>query len=166
MQTAPRPTSPQQRAPSTAPDAAHAEKPDLTKRALAALLDGVVGVVLSVVPWIGGLLGAAYWLVRDGLDLEFMDGRSIGKKIMKLRPVRLDGLPASIETSVKRNWMFAVGGIASFFSNLSVVGLLLVIPLSLVALGLVLFEVFKVITDDSGRRLGDTMAGTKVVETS
>lgn len=141
-----------------------AGKADLSKRFIAALIDGAIAFVVGLIPFIGGFIGAGYWLVRDGLELEFMDRRSIGKKIMKLRPVRLDGLPMDIPTSVKRNWMFALGGVIQVLLFIPILGWLLMIPVAFIALGLGLFEIYKVVTDPQGRRLGDTMGGTKVIE--
>jgi uncharacterized RDD family membrane protein YckC len=139
-------------------------KADLGKRAIAALIDGVLAMIIGMVPVVGGIAAAAYWLVRDGLEVDFMDGRSIGKKLMKLRPVRLDGQPMDIETSVRRNWMFAFGGLVSLLLFIPILGWLLAIPVGLVALALGLLEIFRVVTDDQGRRLGDSMAQTRVVE--
>ncbi len=139
-------------------------KADLSKRFIAAVIDAAIAFVIGFIPFIGGLIGAAYWLVRDGLELDFMDGRSVGKKIMKLRPVRLDGLPMDIPTSVKRNWMFSLGGVIQVLLFIPILGWLLMIPVAFVALGLGLFEIYKVVTDAQGRRLGDSMGGTKVIE--
>lgn len=139
-------------------------KADLSKRFIAAVIDCVVGVVIGMIPFIGGLIAAAYWLVRDGLELEFMDGRSIGKKVMKLRPVRLDGLPMDIPTSVRRNWMFAFGGVVQLLMFIPILGWLMMVPVAILALALGLLELYKVVTDPEGRRLGDTMARTKVIE--
>jgi uncharacterized RDD family membrane protein YckC len=152
-----------------APTSAHAAalaggKADLGKRFLAMLIDAALAIVVSFIPVIGGIAGAAYWLVRDGLEFEFMDRRSIGKKVMKLRPLRLDGAPMDIETSVRRNWMFGLGGIVSILLFIPFIGWLLMIPVGLLALALGLFELFKVLTDEQGRRLGDSMARTKVIE--
>ena len=61
------------------------KKADLGKRFLAVLIDAGIAVVVSFVPVIGGLAAAAYWLIRDGLALDFMDHRSVGKKLMDLR---------------------------------------------------------------------------------
>lgn len=141
-----------------------AGKADLSKRFIAAVIDCVIGFVIGMIPFIGGLIGAAYWLVRDGLEVEFMDRRSIGKKVMKLRPVRLDGRPMDIATSVRRNWMFAIGGIVQLLMFIPILGWLLMIPVALVALALGLLELYKVLTDPQGRRLGDSMAGTRVIE--
>ena len=92
-----------------APEAGPPAKPDIGKRAIAVIIDAVIAVVVGLIPIAGGIVATAYWLVRDGLDLEFMDHRSIGKKVMKLRPVTLDGQPLDIATSIKRNWMFGLG---------------------------------------------------------
>jgi uncharacterized RDD family membrane protein YckC len=83
---------------------------------------------------------------------------------MKLRPIRLDGQPMTIETSARRNWMFALGGVAWFLKYIPIFGWLLLPLVGIAALALGLYELFRVITDPQGRRLGDTMAGTKVIE--
>jgi uncharacterized RDD family membrane protein YckC len=141
-------------------------KADLTKRFLAALIDGGLSFVVGFVPVIGGLVAAAYMLLRDGLELEFMDRRSIGKKVMKLRPVRLDGQPMDLVASAKRNWMFALGGIISLLMFIPFLGWLLMIPVALAALALGIIELVLVITDAQGRRLGDKIAATQVIEVS
>jgi len=139
------------------------QKADLGKRIPAALIDGLLTFVIGWIPFIGGIIAAAYWLVRDGLELDFMDRRSIGKKLMKLRPVTLDGTPMDIMTSAKRNWMFALGGVAQLLIY-TIIGILLAIPLIFVAFLLGILELILVITDDEGRRLGDKIANTMVIE--
>jgi uncharacterized RDD family membrane protein YckC len=143
-------------------------KADLGKRFVAYLIDELLAGVMMSIPYIGGIAGAAYLLVRDGLELDFMDHRSLGKKLMKLRPVRLDGKPVDIATSIRRNWMFALGGALSLLTFIPVLGwvvaLILVIPLILASLVIGLIEVIRVFTDPRGRRLGDAMADTVVVE--
>lgn len=139
-------------------------KPDTSKRIVAAVIDCVVAAVLNMIPALGGLIAAAYWLVRDGLEIDFMDRRSIGKKVMKLRPVRLDGQPMDIATSARRNWMFALGGVVWFLKYIIILGWLLIGPVLLAAVALGFYELYRVITDPQGRRLGDVMAGTKVIE--
>lgn len=140
------------------------------------LLDSLIAGVGAGVFWIGGfrmygiglLLGAAYILVRDGLELDFMDNRSIGKKIMKLRPQRLDGKPMDIETSVRRNWTLALSMAISGLSYLigGWGGLFFLSALAGLAGLLGLAEAILVLTDNEGRRIGDKMAETKVVEVS
>jgi len=139
------------------------QKADLGKRIPAALIDGILAFVIGFIPFIGGLIGTAYWCVRDGMEIDFMDQRSIGKKVMKLRPVTLDGTPMDIMTSIKRNWMFALGGVAQVLAY-TIIGLIIAIPLAMVVFLLVILELILVITDDEGRRLGDKIANTMVIE--
>lgn len=143
-------------------------KADLGKRAVALIIDAVIAFVVGLIPYVGPLVGAAYWLVRDGLEFDFADRRSVGKKLMKLRPVRLDGQPMDIGASIRRNWMFAAGAVFGLLNLIGVIGwivaAILVIPLGLAAFALGVFEIIKVFTDAKGRRLGDNMAGTQVIE--
>jgi uncharacterized RDD family membrane protein YckC len=139
-------------------------KADIGKRAVAMIIDALIALVVGLVPIAGGIAATAYWLVRDGMEFDFMDRRSIGKKIMKLRPVTLDGRPMDIATSVKRNWMFALGGVVQFFS-MTIIGVVIAVPLGLAALLVGVIEVVLVFTDTDGRRMGDKLADTRVVET-
>ncbi|HEY0839899.1 MAG TPA: RDD family protein [Vulgatibacter sp.] len=143
-------------------------KADLGKRAVALIIDSVIAFLVGLIPYVGPLVGAAYWLLRDGLEFDFADRRSVGKKVMKLRPVRLDGQPMDIGSSIRRNWMFAIGAVFGLLNLIPVLGwivaLILLIPLSLAAFALGIFEIIKVFTDTKGRRLGDNMAGTQVIE--
>mgnify|MGYP002783914501 CR=1 FL=1 len=133
-------------------------KADLVKRFIAALIDSVLASVVALIPVVGGIVGAAYILVKDGLELEFMDRRSIGKKLMKLRPVRLDGSSMDITTSLQRNWPLAIGSILSIIPVLGWIAALIVAPI------IAIIELVLVFTDSEGRRLGDKLAGTKVIE--
>ena len=139
-------------------------KADLGKRAIAMIIDAVIAMIVGFIPVAGGIVATAYWLVRDGLDLEFMDHRSIGKKLVKLRPVTLDGKPLDIQMSIKRNWMFALGGVAQLFA-MTIIGLVVALPLGLIAFVIGIVEVVLVVTDAESRRMGDKMAGTRVIET-
>jgi uncharacterized RDD family membrane protein YckC len=142
----------------TTPSPTTTAKADLTKRFIAALIDNVLASLVSAIPVVGGIVGAAYILVKDGLDFEFMDKRSLGKKLMKLRPVRLDGQAMDLNTSIRRNWPLAIGSILSIIPLL---GWIIAIPVSLV-IGII--ELVLVLTDAEGRRMGDKLAGTKVIE--
>jgi uncharacterized RDD family membrane protein YckC len=139
-------------------------KADLTKRFLAALIDGLLAGGVSLIPFIGGIIGALYILLRDGLQLDFMDQRSIGKKVMKLRPIRLDGQPMDVGTSVKRNITLCFGAVASIFVIIPILGWIVAILLGIVGLIVAIIELVLVLTDAEGRRWGDKLAGTKVVE--
>ena len=138
-------------------------KPDLGKRAVAAIIDAVIAICVGFIPIAGGIVAAAYWLLRDGMEFEFMDRRSIGKKVMKLRPVTLDGSPMDMMVSAKRNWMFALGGVAQLFI-MTIIGAIIGIPLMLVAVLIGIIELILVLTDPEGRRFGDKIAGTRVIE--
>lgn len=139
-------------------------KADLGKRAVAAIIDGVIAGVIGFIPIIGGLVGTAYMVLRDGLEFEFMDRRSLGKKLMKLRPVRLDGGTMDIETSLKRNWMFGLGALIQVLRFIPVVWILLIPIVGVAALVIGIMEIVFVLKDEEGRRWGDTIANTKVIE--
>lgn len=142
-------------------------KPDVGKRVIAFVIDLVIAMVLSIIPLIGSLLGAVYMLVRDGLDIEYMKGRSLGKKVMGLRPVRSDGQPMDIMTSIMRNWPLALGALASSVNYAPLLGLFgLSILISLVGFVLLLVEIYYVLTSSDGRRWGDRLANTHVVESA
>jgi uncharacterized protein involved in cysteine biosynthesis len=139
-------------------------KADLGKRFIAHIIDSVAAYVIGLVPIIGGIAGAAYFVCRDGLEVDFMDRRSLGKKIMKLRPVRLDGQPMDLETSARRNWMWGIGALISLLLYIPILGWILIPVVAIIAVAIGLYEVYKVITDDEGIRWGDQLANTKVVE--
>jgi hypothetical protein len=139
-------------------------KADLPKRFVAALIDGVIAVLVGMIPWIGGIVSAAYWVLRDGMEFDFMDHRSVGKKVMKLRPLTADGQRLDMMMSVRRNWMFGFGGLIQFLLYIPLIGWLLILPVALVALVIGVIEIIKVVTDEEGRRFGDVWANTKVVE--
>jgi uncharacterized RDD family membrane protein YckC len=160
-------------APPPSPPAAPAlGKADIGKRFIAALIDAIpavlVGFVLGMIPILGGIIGGlaagAWWLVRDGLDLEFADRRSPGKKLLKLRPVRLDGQPLTLEDSIKRNLPLAAYCVGYLLWVVPVLGHIISIPIFLIG-GLVgLIEAVFVLSDADGRRMGDKLAGTRVIE--
>ena len=171
----PRPSDPTSepdptQAPAEPPVSAEAEvrryeitgKANLLKRFLAVFIDGIIGGILSLFWFIGPLLGGAYILIRDGLEYDFMDRRSIGKKIMNLRPVSLKGEVMDMNLSVRRNWPLALGYLGSFMAELtgSPFGLWNLLGL----VGLV--EAILVLTDHLGRRYGDKFADTIVIETT
>lgn len=150
--------------PSSPPPAAPA-KADLGKRVVAAIIDGVISGVLGMaIPAVGGILGAAYMLLRDGLEFDFMNHRSVGKHVMKLHLVSLDGRPLDIGTSIKRNWMFALGAVIPLLLFIPVLGWIAIPFVALASVVLGVIELVLVITDPEGRRIGDKMANTRVAE--
>ena len=160
----PSPTSPDPNTDSPSNDT----PPDKTTRFLAFLIDGVLVAVVSAVlaplsAALGSLLGGIYFLVRDGLELDFMNQRSLGKHVMNLKVERVDGAPMNIETSARRNWVFALGVVSALVGAIPLIGWLLALPVSLVGLALVLYEGYRVITRDDQQRWGDDFADTRVV---
>lgn len=117
-------------------------KADKWKRFAAIFIDGLIayiplillgGIGLYKLMSIGYLAALAYYLLRDAL----LDGRSLGKKVLKLKVVKTaDG-----------------GSIAGDFGKSAVRNVSLFIPL---------IDAIFVLTDKD--RLGDGWAGTMVVE--
>ena len=139
-------------------------KADVGKRFIAAIIDTVIAFAICIIPLIGGIIGTAYMLLKDGLDYEFMDKRSIGKKMMKLRPVTLDGKEVDIHVSFKRNWMLALGVLIMFLLVIPIFGWILIPFVALVSLVLGIIEIIFIISKEDGRRLGDKIANTQVIE--
>lgn len=145
---------------------ATAGKADITKRVVAVIIDGAIAGVLGVIPAIGPFIGGLYMLLRDGLDFDFMKGRSVGKQLMKLTVVRLDGQPMDINTSIMRNWPLSLGLIVSILALIPILGWLAGIAIGLISAVLGLIELVLVLSDPEGRRFGDRMAGTVVRESA
>ncbi|MER3455672.1 MAG: RDD family protein [candidate division GAL15 bacterium] len=145
---------------------AAAAKADLGKRLVAGLIDGLLAAGVSFLPVVGGIAAVLYMLLRDGLEVEFMDRRSIGKKLLKLRPVRLDGQPMDLTASARRNLSLCVGYVGTILTVIPLLGWGLAMLLGLAGLALVVVELVLVLADPEGRRMGDRWAGTRVVEAS
>ncbi len=141
-------------------------KPDIGKRAIAFIIDAAIAGVLGSIPAVGGLLGGAYMLSRDGLDFDFMKHRSVGKHLMKLRVLRNDGSPMDIVTSVKRNWMFAIGLIILGLMFIPFLGWALIPLVAIAAPILLIIEAVLAYNDPQGLRWGDRLAGTRVIESN
>lgn len=125
---------------------ANAEEASLGQRIGATLIDMVIFLPLIIIPLLNLLVFPAtfvYLLLRD--SLPFLDGQSIGKKMLKLRAVTEDGKPLTGDYSpgVLRNISAAIG-------ILALVELIIMIANK----------------DKPGgiRRLGDQWAKTKVIK--
>ena len=137
--------------------------PDTLTRFVAFLIDAVAIALIGLVPIIGGLTGIAYALLRDGLDIDYIRHRSLGKKLMKLTVVRLDGRPMDMETSARRNWPLVFVSLAQILAFIPVIGWVLIPFVVLAGAVFVVIEIVRVLTTPEGRRLGDGFAGTKVI---
>ncbi len=117
-------------------------------RIIAGLIDqgvaiGIYIVFLIILPnvlhFVGSLAALGYILTKD--SLPFLDGQSIGKKVMKLRAVTADGAPltGNWQTGLLRNVLLIV---------------------ALVEFIVLLIREGK---PEQGRRIGDDIAKTKVI---
>ena len=142
---------------STAPQ--ELSKADIGKRAVAAVIDVVISYIVGLIPVIGWLIGAAYMALRDGLTFEPFVCQSLGKKLLNLRAVVVEtGKNCDYGLSIKRNLPFIIPMI---FMVIPVVGWIIGAVLWIIAL---IIEIVLVITDENGERLGDKIAGTRVIE--
>jgi uncharacterized RDD family membrane protein YckC len=123
-------------------------------RILAYLLDRLILIVYSVgvlaaftkleieTSYVWLIFFGVPWLFFSLLFEIFMDGQTPGKKVMKIKVVRLDGTPATIGDYLLR-WIFAFVDIFILSGAVAVV---------MVAMG------------GKGQRLGDVVAGTSVIK--
>ncbi|MGO9952845.1 MAG: RDD family protein [Dissulfurispiraceae bacterium] len=127
-------------------------KASLLLRVMAKTLDCIIiAAALKAIPRVGFMAALAYLLICDGL----FDGRSLGKKVMRLKVVSSStAADGSYRDSMIRNAPFALG-LALF--NIPFIGW--VFPILILA-----FEFLLALGNDEGIRLGDEFAGTKVVE--
>ena len=141
-------------------------KADPVKRIIAFIIDAVACMIVGFIPFIGGIIGALYILLRDAMPIEALEYQSIGKKLLKLSVVNTEDPAAKVDyaISAKRNWMFALGPIMLFFLFIPIIGWIIDILLGIAVLILVIIEIVKLFTDEKGQRLGDKMAGTMVIE--
>jgi len=130
-------------------------KADLTLRGLARLADFTIALgVATTAPGVGPLVAAIYLLLADGL----MQGQSVGKRIFGVKAV----LPqtraaAGFPESVLRNAPFAAVTVCWAVPLLWPLFFLVGLPV----LG---YEAWRVYEEPLGRRLGDRLAETQVVD--
>jgi uncharacterized RDD family membrane protein YckC len=125
-------------------------KADYLPRFVARIIDLLVAAALAhVARPVGFFAGLTYVLIADGV----MPGRSVGKAVIGLRVVTADGQPAGLRESILRN--LPIG--AAF--------LLAVIPWIgwLLAGAVMALEGLLVVGNERGRRLGDELAQTHVM---
>jgi len=115
----------------------------------------IAAAMVLVLPPVGPLAALLYILIADG----FKGGQSPGKQLIGLKVVRTDGdLPVTFMESILRNIPFAI---VYLFFIIPFLGWILFI---IAGLPILLFESYLVCTDEKGRRIGDTIAQTMVVE--
>lgn len=127
-------------------------KAQVLNRGIAKLIDlFIVAAASQMIGPVGFLAGLAYILISDG----FAGGRSIGKRLIGLQTVLPDRREAiGFRESIIRNLPFAVAQLAF---AIPYVGWLL-------AAAIIAFEAVLVFGNEQGRRLGDEVAGTQVLD--
>jgi len=128
-------------------------------RFIARTIDLIIVVALyEIIPSIGYFAGLVYLLLADGL----FEGRSVGKKLIGLKIVLEDGSQCGYKESIFRNFPFAAGFIlGGIFGVIPLIGWLMSFVIFVVVLA---FESLVIIGSDNGKRLGDEIANTQVVE--
>ncbi len=125
----------------------------LLLRTAAKVVDFIlIAAVVEIIPRAGFYAGLAYLLLGDGL----FDGRSVGKKLLRLKVLSAEtGSSCSFRDSILRNSTFGVGyalWIVPF------IGWIFMVIVSVV-------EFILVLGSKDGMRLGDEIAKTVVIET-
>jgi hypothetical protein len=127
-------------------------KAQMLNRGIARLIDlfivAAAGQMLVPVGFLGGL---AYILIADG----FSGGRSIGKRLIGLQTV-LPGQreAAGFRESIIRNLPFAVAQVAFAVPYVG----------WLISIAIIAFEAVLIVGNEQGRRFGDEVAGTQVLD--
>ena len=127
-------------------------KAQVLNRGIAKLIDlfivAAAGQLFMPVGFLGGL---AYILIADG----FSGGRSIGKRLIGLQTVLPDRREAAgFRESIIRNLPFAVAQVAFAVPYVG----------WLVSAAIIAFEAVLILGNEQGRRLGDEVAGTQVLD--
>jgi uncharacterized RDD family membrane protein YckC len=127
-------------------------KAQVLNRGIAKLIDLFIVAAAGQMPVpVGFLGGLAYILIADG----FAGGRSIGKRLIGLQTV-LPGRheAAGFRESIVRNLPFAVAQAAFAVPYVG----------WLVSAAIIAFEAVLILGNEQGRRLGDEVAGTQVLD--
>jgi uncharacterized RDD family membrane protein YckC len=124
----------------------------MLNRGIARLIDlfivAAAGQMLVPVGFLGGL---AYILIADG----FSGGRSIGKRLIGLQTVRPGQREAAgFRESIIRNLPFAVAHVAFAVPYVG----------WLISIAIIAFEAVLIVGNEQGRRFGDEVAGTQVLD--
>ena len=154
-------------------------RPVRIRRFVAALLDATLALLIALTPaafvpgvlksrvfGVGLLLGAAYLLLRDGIPYADWGARSLGKRWLGLRPYQIGPAPLTWTASMRRN--ATLGGAMLIGAVLYLVGGYKGLPFGdyvlYAATAVVGVEALLVAVDPVGRRLGDRIGKTRVVE--
>ncbi len=125
---------------------------NLIFRFLAKLIDLLIVLALTnLFAQAGIYIGIFYLLIADGL----FKGRSIGKKLLRLKVINLQrNTHADFRDSIMRNFIL---GLSLFFILIPFIGWIILFIIFA-------FEFILVIGNPEGKRLGDLISNTIVVE--
>ena len=133
------------------------DKASPLKRITARVVDLLVAWALTLVlppPPVGVLGGILYLSVADGVQR----GQSLGKMAFGLEVILPNGEPCTLKASIFRNLPFSLG---LLFAVIPFIGWILLV---FAVIPILLLELWLVVIDDQGERLGDRISGTLVVE--
>lgn len=130
-------------------------KASVVKRILARVVDVLVAWAFTLVlPPAGILAGLVYLALADALP----KGQSLGKMVFGLEVITQDVNPCDLKASAYRNIPFVL---VLLFAAIPLLGWILLI---LAGIPILLIELWLVVADHNGSRLGDRIAGTTVIE--
>ena len=140
------------------------ENAKVMPRILAFVIDALISWIPFFIPVIGGIFGSLYLLFKDGIMFQITKkdewkNKSIGKKIMNLEIVNLEGKYIDLTLSAKRNLPLTIG---NFIVIIPVLGWV-VGPIAAMVAAIV--ELIFFLIDDEHQRLGDRWANTRVIST-
>ena len=128
-----------------------AKKAGLLLRVVSKSVDLIIILAAAeLLPKAGFLAGVGYMLIGDGLS----GGRSIGKRLFGLVVLDGEGSACQVKESILRNMVLAVGII---LWKVPLVGWLLTIVIFVL-------EFIILVGSPEGKRIGDEIANTRVVE--
>jgi uncharacterized RDD family membrane protein YckC len=137
--------------------------------AIALAIGGVVtGVLYAVVgetsfaSRVGALAAGLVLLVRDGVPLLEAEYRSLGKHLMRLRPVSSEGTCVGLAESAARNLTLSLAPLSWALLGFMSLGVAVSAVIAISVTLLVALEVAFVVLHPQGRRIGDHLAGTTV----
>ncbi len=131
-------------------------KANILHRFIAKAIDLLIFGFLSEIFYPFGILaGLLYILISDG----FFNGQSLGKKLIGLRVIDVPGgNKIEFKESIIRNFLLAL---ALSFSLIPFIGYFLLFTAGLFIYG---FEIYLIIKNPEGDRLGDRFAYTRVID--
>lgn len=127
-------------------------KASILLRVIAKLVDLIViAIVIKAIPQVGYFASLVYLLISDGL----FDGRSLGKKIIRLKVISLPtGTPGTFRDSMLRNITLVLSLLLYKIPLLGWIFVIVVLTL----------EFLLMLGNPDGMRLGDDLANTTVIE--